>query len=167
MLEYFHHYLNDFKNNIKGIIKNPAYSPTNYGTTNGGETFAENFAIYFINPMALKNWNEDVYNAMDSEINEKYKNEINRIMPNNNDITFENGGDVIINPTEIECHNCHWHWKVKDGGDDLFICHKCNYDNSKFYEFKGLEGERILDTISYNSTYRVNLLQYVVHDYNL
>jgi 8-oxo-dGTP pyrophosphatase MutT (NUDIX family) len=148
---YFLHELGhiyDFKNNIKGIIKNPAYSPTNYGTTNGGETFAENFAIYFINPMALKNWNEDVYNAMDSEINEKYKNEINRIMPNNPDIRFNDGG-VIVNPTEIECHNCHWHWKVKDGGDDLFICHKCNYDNSKFYEFKGLEGERILDTISY------------------
>ena len=149
---YFLHELGhiyDFKNNIKGIIKNPAYSPTNYGTTNGGETFAENFAIYFINPMALKNWNEDVYNVMDSEINEKYKNEINRIMPNNNDITFENGGDVIINPTEIECHTCHWKWKVKDGGDDLFICHKCYTDNSKFYKFEGLEGEKILDTISY------------------
>jgi hypothetical protein len=149
---YFLHELGhiyDFQNNIKGIIKNPAYSPTNYGTTHSGETFAENFAIYFINPMALKNWNEDVYNAMDLEINEKYKNEINRIMPNNNDITFENGGDVIVNPTEIECHTCHWKWKVKDGGDDLFICHKCYTDNTKYYKFEGLEGEKILDTISY------------------
>jgi hypothetical protein len=149
---YFLHELGhiyNFQNNIEGIIKNPAYSPTNYGTTNGGETFAENFAIYFINPMALKNWNEDVYNAMDSEINEKYKNEINRIMPKNKDITFENGGDVIINPTEIECHTCHWKWKVKDGGDDLFICHKCYTDNTKYYKFEGLEGEKILDTISY------------------
>jgi hypothetical protein len=149
---YFLHELGhiyNFQNNIEGIIKNPAYSPTNYGTTNGGETFAENFAIYFINPMALKNWNEDVYNAMDLEINEKYKNEINRIMPNNNDITFENGGDVIVNPTEIECHTCHWKWKVKDGGDDLFICHKCYTDNTKYYKFEGLEGEKILDTISY------------------
>jgi hypothetical protein len=58
---YFLHELGhiyDFQNKLQGIIKNPAYSPTNYGTTNGGETFAENFAIYFINPMALKNWNE-------------------------------------------------------------------------------------------------------------
>jgi len=58
-------------------------------------------------------------------------------------------GVVIINPTEIECHKCHWHWKVKDGGDDLFICHKCYYDNTKYYKFEGLEGEKILDTISY------------------
>ena len=62
---------------------------------------------------------------------------------------FSNGGEIIINPTEIECHKCHWHWKVKDGGDDLFICHKCYYDNTKFYKFEGLKGEKILDTISY------------------
>ena len=63
---------------------------------------------------------------------------------------FKKGGEIIINPTEIECHNCHWEWKVKDGGDDLFICHKCYYDNTKFYKFEGLEGEKILDSISYD-----------------
>jgi hypothetical protein len=68
---------------------------------------------------------------------------------NNPDIRFYGGGEVIINPTEIECHKCHWHWKVKDGGDDLFICHKCFTDNSKYYKFEGLEGQKILDTISY------------------
>ena len=62
---------------------------------------------------------------------------------------FKQGGKVTVNPTEIECHKCHWHWEVKDGGDDLFICHKCHYDNTKFYKFEGLEGEKILDTISY------------------
>ena len=63
---------------------------------------------------------------------------------------MEKGGEIIINPTEIECHKCHWSWNVKDGGDDLFICHKCNYDNSKYYKFEGLKGEKILDTISYD-----------------
>jgi len=67
----------------------------------------------------------------------------------NSDNTYADGGSVIINPTEIECHTCHWKWKVKDGGDDLFICHKCYTDNTKFYKFEGLEGEKILDTISY------------------
>jgi len=35
----------------------------------------------------------------------------------------------------IYCHNpkCNWSWKVKDGGDDLFVCHKCYTDNSKYY----------------------------------
>lgn len=68
---------------------------------------------------------------------------------NNPDIRFYEGGEVIINPTEIECHSCHWKWKVKDGGDDLFICHKCYTNNTKYYKFEGLKGEKILDTITY------------------
>ena len=33
-------------------------------------------------------------------------------------------GDSII------CDNCGWTWKIKDGGDDLYICHKCGHDNT-------------------------------------
>ena len=31
---------------------------------------------------------------------------------------------------KIECDNCGWSWKIKDGGNDLYICHKCDYDNT-------------------------------------
>mgnify|MGYP003624819478 FL=1 len=31
---------------------------------------------------------------------------------------------------KIECDNCDWSWDIKDGGDDLYICHKCNHDNT-------------------------------------
>jgi hypothetical protein len=65
----------------------------------------------------------------------------------NSDLKLKDGGKVIVNPTEIECHKCHWKWKVKDGGDDLFICHKCYTDNSKYYKFEGLKGQKILETI--------------------
>ena len=40
--------------------------------------------------------------------------------------------------TYFDCHNCNWKWPVKQGGNDLFICHKCYYDNSKFYRFTDL-----------------------------
>ena len=30
---------------------------------------------------------------------------------------------------KIECGNCGWDWRVEDGGDDLYICHKCGNDN--------------------------------------
>jgi GNAT superfamily N-acetyltransferase len=70
----------DFQNNVNGIIHNPAYSPTHYGTMNGGETFAENFAIYFINPTALRNWNEEVYNEMEKTINAKYEVELTSLV---------------------------------------------------------------------------------------
>jgi hypothetical protein len=47
------------------------------------------------------------------------------------------GGNVNQkqNLDRIYCHNprCNWSWKVKDGGDDLYVCHKCFTDNEKFY----------------------------------
>jgi len=46
---------------------------------------------------------------------------------------FINSNDLKVNKDEIVCQNCGWHWKVKDGGDDLYVCHECNTDNSKFY----------------------------------
>jgi hypothetical protein len=30
----------------------------------------------------------------------------------------------------IECDNCGWSWKIADGGNDLYICHKCGHDNT-------------------------------------
>jgi hypothetical protein len=30
----------------------------------------------------------------------------------------------------ITCDSCGWDWKIKDGGDDVFLCHKCNHDNT-------------------------------------
>ena len=33
-------------------------------------------------------------------------------------------GDSII------CDNCGWTWKIEDGGNDLYICHKCGHDNT-------------------------------------
>jgi DNA-directed RNA polymerase subunit RPC12/RpoP len=35
----------------------------------------------------------------------------------------------IING-EIECEKCGWKWKIVDGGQEPYICHKCDHDNS-------------------------------------
>jgi hypothetical protein len=35
-----------------------------------------------------------------------------------------------IQGDSIVCDNCSWTWKIKDGGDDLYICHKCGHDNT-------------------------------------
>jgi 8-oxo-dGTP pyrophosphatase MutT (NUDIX family) len=61
---------------------------------------------------------------------------------------FREGG-FLTNSDEIKCYSCNWKWKVKDGGDDLFICHKCYTDNSKFYNLSSEESQEILDTTSY------------------
>lgn len=53
-------------------------------------------------------------------------------------ITFRNWEDSIKNPKlneevigeKIHCDNCTWSWEIKDGGDDLYLCHKCWHDNT-------------------------------------
>ena len=30
---------------------------------------------------------------------------------------------------KIYCGNCDWSWKLSDGGDDPYICHKCGHNN--------------------------------------
>ena len=42
---------------------------------------------------------------------------------------------------KIECDNCDWSWNIVDGGDDLFICHKCGHDNKPITEETLLEEE--------------------------
>jgi hypothetical protein len=36
----------------------------------------------------------------------------------------------LVTATEVICDNCGWEWKIADGGDDLYICHKCGHDNN-------------------------------------
>lgn len=34
----------------------------------------------------------------------------------------------------VTCDNCGWHWDIVTGGDDPYMCHKCNTDNSQVVE---------------------------------
>jgi hypothetical protein len=36
----------------------------------------------------------------------------------------------IVTDTDVICDNCGWDWPIADGGDDLYICHKCGHDNN-------------------------------------
>jgi hypothetical protein len=53
------------------------------------------------------------------------------------DIPFD--GDVSTK--KISCKKCGWSWGLKDGGNDPYVCHLCENDNSKYYlsNFKGAE----------------------------
>lgn len=30
----------------------------------------------------------------------------------------------------IRCRKCDWSWKKSEGGHDMYVCHKCGYDNT-------------------------------------
>ena len=54
-------------------------------------------------------------------------------------MTFRNWTDSLneaIVGEKIECDNCGWSWNIVDGGNDLFICHKCGHDNEQIEENK-------------------------------
>ena len=40
--------------------------------------------------------------------------------------------DEGVMADKIECNNCSWTWMKKDGGDELYICHKCGHDNEEY-----------------------------------
>ena len=41
--------------------------------------------------------------------------------------------NVIFEAEEIVCPNCDWSWQRSEGGDDLFTCHKCGFDNETYH----------------------------------
>jgi predicted nucleic-acid-binding Zn-ribbon protein len=44
---------------------------------------------------------------------------------------------VPVNEEEdqtITCENCGWDWKLSEGGNDPYICHKCGHDNVDEYD---------------------------------
>tara|TARA_R110000772_G_scaffold196513_1_gene307303 strand:- start:1687 stop:4809 length:3123 start_codon:yes stop_codon:yes gene_type:complete len=74
-------------------------------------------------------------------------NDIEREAYTKGNMTFRNwtdnkDGEEVTSLNEkivgekIECDNCGWSWNIVDGGDDLFICHKCGYDNTPLNEAK-------------------------------
>ena len=47
--------------------------------------------------------------------------------------------DEEVTYEKIKCDNCGWSWNIVDGGDDLFICHKCGHDNNPVNETRNVD----------------------------
>ena len=63
-------------------------------------------------------------------------------------MTFRNWTDSLneaIVDDKIECDGCGWSWKIIDGGDDLFMCHKCGHDNTPLNEDGKKTSEKNMD----------------------
>jgi hypothetical protein len=48
------------------------------------------------------------------------------------DVSAYKGEDMFeaVVGDKIVCDNCGWEWKIAEGGDDLYTCHKCWHDNT-------------------------------------
>jgi hypothetical protein len=57
---------------------------------------------------------------------------ITAILPNNAALTLDEADPIKeqVTTTQVICNNCGWEWAIKDGGKDLYVCHKCGHDNT-------------------------------------
>jgi hypothetical protein len=46
----------------------------------------------------------------------------------------------VIDGDSIICDKCGWQWKMEDGGTDMYICHKCGFNNKPISEGLLTEG---------------------------
>jgi hypothetical protein len=119
---------------------NPTYSYPNITINKLGEYGEKNkFQVKFkIEPQNLEkyiNWFMYSPDSIEDLIN----------MDNYEGEELDLKGDIPIDLTtlqeaivgeKIECDKCGWSWNIKDGGDDLFIYHKCGHDNTPVSEKK-------------------------------
>ena len=73
-----------------------------------------------------------------------YLTQIEKEAYTDGNLTFRGWTDTLLNEAivgeKIECDNCDWSWDIKDGGDDLYMCHKCGHDNEPMNESKDYFG---------------------------
>ena len=86
--------------------------------------------------------NEDLYDPNDHVSDYMKSSEWKAGMPDgpkkdiNPSYKYKRGGlygkmyNETVTDTDIICDNCGWTWAIVDGGDDLYICHTCGYDNT-------------------------------------
>jgi hypothetical protein len=62
--------------------------------------------------------------------------------------------DEKVEDGKVICDNCNWQWEMKDGGDAMYLCHKCGHDNHpKLAEgLKDLEKELV---VLYNKAFKM------------
>jgi hypothetical protein len=101
----------DFEKRTKSTLGKTNIEPINIITSGG---------VSGTKARAVLDDKEEFFNYLPN-IEDSDKEEIYSILK---PITEEIKGDSIV------CDNCGWTWKIEDGGNDLYICHKCGHDNT-------------------------------------
>jgi hypothetical protein len=74
---------------------------------------------------------ELLFNYLPSELSDSEREEIYSILnPMSEGEEITTWVEESIEGDSIVCDGCGWTWKIVDGGDDLYICHKCGHDNT-------------------------------------
>ena len=84
-------------------------------------THSRNFKVVKVEELTT-GWNGDDYNDK--------TNQHSRALYAACKLEYVPDVDENFKDSKIECNNCDWSWNKVDGGNDLYVCHKCGYDNT-------------------------------------
>ena len=122
----------DFEKHTKSVLSRTNLEPINITTTNNISGTAarailddkEKFFEYL--PNIEEEDKEKIYSILKPESVEEIANvtTLGTLEKSAPKLSEKIQGDSIV------CDNCGWTWKIKDGGNDLYICHKCGHDNT-------------------------------------
>jgi ribosomal protein S18 acetylase RimI-like enzyme len=84
---------------------------------------------YYTRLKKMEKEGEKYWKGKSKQINESIKNFIKRRIRENIKLIKKQPLNEEVVADKIKCDKCGWSWDIKDGGDDLHICHKCGYDN--------------------------------------
>lgn len=126
---------------IGKVITHPigSYGPSEYDIVEIIDS--PNGKIYVAN-MWYKEWKR-IPQLIHSQLVQEYIPKVDRIVSKaHNAITRIKGSEYAPTSNEIQsqidrsektitCENCGWSWKLEDGGNDPYVCHKCGHNNSK------------------------------------
>lgn len=77
--EMGHHFDHHYSNEYEGLAKTITYASSHYHIDKSNEVFAENFMHFFIKPNIIKKYLPEVYNELNQNIPDIWKNEIKKI----------------------------------------------------------------------------------------
>jgi phosphopantetheine adenylyltransferase len=100
---------------------------------------------------------ESLFNYLPDELEPKEQDEVFNILnPMSESEEITTWVEESIEGDSIVCDGCGWTWKIKDGGNDLFMCHKCGHDNTPKKEtnnfFEPLQNKQLDINISSEPT---------------
>jgi len=149
----------DFAKRTKSALEKTNIEPVNIITTNGVSGTAARAVLD----------NKEEFFKFLPNIEDSDKEKIYNILH-----PMEEGEEITswleeeVEGDSIVCDSCGWTWKIKDGGNDLYVCHKCGHDNApkeetnNFFEPLDTDEEQHLSTdldrVNYYKEYVKNIV---------
>jgi hypothetical protein len=132
IVDIIKHYLRQYKGDIKAIVYSPSKksSEENFGSQR--DNLYRAFILKAFPDAKIEQQGENIItyfpgNGIIPEIGEASNPQAGTALPYGSGFAPVK---ELMTATDIICDSCGWKWAIKDGGNDLFMCHKCGYDNT-------------------------------------